>query len=107
MEEPMEMYNPAHPGEVLKELYIEPLNLTVTEVAEALGVSRKTLSALVNGHYGVSPDMAMRLAKAFGTTAKLWLNMQQNYDLWQAKQRAELSGVRVLRQSQEEAIADL
>ncbi len=101
MEEPMEMYNPAHPGEVLKELYIEPLNLTVTEVAEALGVSRKTLSALVNGHYGVSPDMAMRLAKAFGTTAKLWLNMQQNYDLWQAKQRAELSGVRVLRQSQE------
>ncbi len=107
MEEPMEMYNPAHPGEVLKELYIEPLNLTVTEVAEALGVSRKTLSALVNGHYGVSPDMAMRLAKAFGTTAKLWLNMQQNYDLWQAKQRANLSGVRVLRQSQEEAIAEL
>ena len=107
MEEPMEMYNPAHPGEVLKELYIEPLNLTVTEVAEALGVSRKTLSALVNGHYGVSPDMAMRLAKAFGTTAKLWLNMQQNYDLWQAKQRAELSGVRVLRQSQEEAITEL
>lgn len=107
MEEPMEMYNPAHPGEVLKELYIEPLNLTVTEVAEALGVSRKTLSALVNGHYGVSPDMAMRLAKAFGTTAKLWLNMQQNYDLWQAKQRADLSVVRVIRQSQEEAIADL
>jgi len=107
MEEPMEMYNPAHPGEVLKEFYIEPLNLTVTEVAGALGVSRKTLSALVNGHYGVSPDMAMRLAKAFGTTAKLWLNMQQNYDLWQAKQRAELSGVRVLRQSQEKAIADM
>lgn len=101
MEEPMEMYNPAHPGEVLKDLYIEPLNLTVTEVAEALAVSRKTLSALINGHYGVSPDMAMRLSKAFGTTAKLWLNMQQNYDLWQAKQRADLSGVRVLRQSQE------
>lgn len=93
----MEMYNPAHPGEVLKELYIEPLGLTVTEVAEALGVSRKTLSALVNGRYGISPDMAIRLSKAFGTTAKLWLNMQQNYDLWQAKQRAELSGVQVLR----------
>lgn len=101
------MYNPAHPGEVLKELYLEPLDLTITEAAEALGVSRKTLSALVNGRYGVSPDMAMRLSKAFGTTAKLWLNMQHNYDLWQVKQRIELSGVRVLRQFQEEARSDL
>lgn len=107
MEKSMEMYNPAHPGEVLKDLYLEPLGLTITEAAEALGVSRKTLSALVNGRYGVSPDMAMRLSKAFGTTAKLWLNMQHNYDLWQAKQRIELSGVRVLRQSQEEARSDL
>lgn len=107
MNKPMEMYNPAHPGEVLKELYLEPLSLTITEASLALGVSRKTLSALVNGHYGVSPDMAMRLSKAFGTTAKLWLNMQNNYDLWQAKQRTELSGVRVLRQSQSEARSDL
>lgn len=103
MEEPMEMYNPAHPGEMLKEFYLEPLGLTVTEAAEALGVSRKTLSALINGRYGVSPDMAMRLSKAFGTTTKLWLNMQQQYDLWQAKQRADLSEVRVLRQSTPEA----
>ena len=97
MEEFVEMHSPAHPGEVLKELYLEPLGLTVTETAEALGVSRKTLSALINGHYGISPNMAMRLSKAFDTTAKLWLNMQQNYDLWQAKQRANLSEVRVLR----------
>lgn len=97
MEELMEMYNPAHPGEVLKELYLEPLDLTITEAAKALGVSRKTLSALINGRYGVSPDMAMRLSKAFETTAKLWLNMQHNYDLWQAKHLTDLSGVRVLR----------
>ena len=97
MEESMEMCSPAHPGEVLKELYLEPLGLSVTKAAIALGVSRKTLSAIVNGRYGVSPDMAMRLAKAFGTTAKLWLNMQQNYDLWVARQRIDLSEVRLLR----------
>lgn len=103
----MEMYNPPHPGEVLKELYLEPLGLTVTEAAEALGVSRKTLSALINGRYGVSPDMAMRLSVAFGTSPEVWIGMQQDYDLWQAKQRADLSGVRVLRQSQEKARSDL
>ena len=98
----MEMYDPPHPGEVLKELYLEPLGLTVTETAEALGVSRKTLSALLNGHYGISPDMAMRLDKAFGTRPEVWLGMQQDYDLWQAKQRVDLDGVRVLRQPTEE-----
>lgn len=101
----MEMYDPPHPGEVLKELYLEPLGLTVTETAEALGVSRKTLSALINGHYGVSPEMAMRFSKAFDTSPQVWLGMQQDYDLWQAKQRFDLSGVRVLRQSQEEVRA--
>ena len=93
----MEMCSPAHPGEVLKELYLEPLGLSVTKAAIALGVSRKTLSAVVNGRYGVSPDMAMRLAKAFGTTASLWLNMQQNYDLWVVRQRIDLSEVRLLK----------
>ena len=97
MEESMEMCSPAHPGEVLKELYLEPLGLSVTKAAIALGVSRKTLSAVVNGRYGVSPDMAMRLAKAFGTTASLWLNMQQNYDLWVVRQRIDLSEVRLLK----------
>ncbi|MCZ8240875.1 MAG: HigA family addiction module antitoxin, partial [Microcystis sp. LE19-131.1A] len=59
------MYNPPHPGEVLKKLCLEPLNLTVTEAAEALGVSRKTLSAILNGRAGISPEMAIRLGKAF------------------------------------------
>ena len=81
----MKMYNPPHPGEVLKELCIEPLNLTITEVAEALGVSRKTLSAILNGRAGISPEMAIRLSKAFDTSAESWLNQQMQYDLWQAE----------------------
>ena len=64
----MKMHNPPHPGEVLKELCLEPLNLTVTEAAEALGVSRKTLSAILNGRAGISPEMAIRLGKAFDTS---------------------------------------
>lgn len=96
MEELMEMHNPTHPGEVLKQLYLELLGLSVTEAAGALGVSRKTLSALINGRYGVSPNMAIRLSKAFGTSPRLWLNMQQNYDLWAARQKIDFSEVRVL-----------
>ena len=91
------MHNPAHPGEVLKELYSEPLGLTVTEAATKLGVARKTLSQLVNTHAGVSPEMALRLAKAFDTTPDSWLNMQQNYDLWRARQSLDLSDVQMLR----------
>ena len=72
------MHNPPHPGEVLKELCIEPLNLTVTEAAEALGVSCKTLSAILNGKAGISPEMAIRLSKAFGTSAESWLNQQMH-----------------------------
>ena len=90
------MYKPAHPGEVLKEMYLEPLGLTVTNAAESLGITRKTLSELVNGRSGISTTMALRLAKAFGTTPELWLNMQQNYDLWRAKKKTRLSKVKVL-----------
>lgn len=90
------MHNPAHPGEVLKELYLEPLGLTVTETARKLGVSRKTLSQLVNTRAGVSPEMALRLAKAFDTTPHSWLNMQKNYDLWRAQQSLDLSDVPLL-----------
>ena len=93
----MMMHNPAHPGEVLKELYLEPLGLSVTETAAKLGVARKTLSQLVNGHAGVSPEMALRLAKAFDTTPDSWLNMQKSYDLWQARQSLDLSEVQTLR----------
>jgi antitoxin HigA-1 len=83
----MLMYNPPHPGEVLKKLCLEPLGLTVTEAAKALGVSRKTLSSILNGRAGVSPEMAIRLSIAFGTTPESWLNQQVQYDLWHAEQR--------------------
>lgn len=75
-----------HPGEVLKTLCLEPLGLTITEAAEALGVSRKTLSSILNGRAGISPEMAIRLFIAFGTTAESWLNQQTRYDLWHAEQ---------------------
>ena len=90
------MYKPAHPGEVLREMYLEPLGLTVTNAAESLGITRKTLSELINGRSGISTSMALRLSKAFGTTPELWLNMQQNYDLWRAKKKTRLSKVKVL-----------
>lgn len=90
------MYEPAHPGEVLKEMYLTPLGLTVTETAAALGVTRKSFSELVNGRSRVSTTMALKLAKAFGTTPEFWLNMQQNHDLWKEKGRVELSSVKVL-----------
>lgn len=82
----MNMHNPPHPGEVLKELCIEPLGLTITDAAAALGVSRKTLSAILNGRAGISPEMAIRLSKAFETSPESWLNQQMQYDLWLAKQ---------------------
>jgi len=81
----MNMHNPPHPGEIIRELCLEPLDITVTRAAEALGVSRKTLSAILNGRAGVSPEMAIRLAKAFDTTPESWMNQQMQYDLWQAK----------------------
>ncbi|MBI1820654.1 MAG: HigA family addiction module antidote protein [Nitrospirae bacterium] len=79
------MYNPPHPGEVLKELYIKPLGFSITEVAVALGVSRKTLSELVHGHIGISPEMAMRISMVFRTTPESWLDHQAQYDLWKLK----------------------
>jgi antitoxin HigA-1 len=81
------MYNPPHPGEVLAELCLQPLGLSVTRAAKALGITRKTLSQLLNGRIGVSPTMAIRLALATDTTAESWLNMQTAYDLWLAKQK--------------------
>ena len=79
------MHNPPHPGEILRELCLAPLGLTVTDAAKALGVSRKTLSAVLNGRAGVSPEMAVRLSIAFDTSAESWLNQQVQYDLWQAE----------------------
>jgi len=78
----MKMHNPPHPGEILRELCVKPLGLTVTRAASALGVSRKTLSSILNGRAGISPEMAVRLSLAFGTTAESWMNQQVQYDLW-------------------------
>ena len=83
----MRMHNPPHPGEVIKSLCLEPLGVTVTQAAEALGVSRKTLSAILNGRAGISPEMAVRLSIALSTTAESWMNQQTQYDLWHAEQR--------------------
>jgi antitoxin HigA-1 len=92
----MYMYNPPHPGEVLRELYLEPLGLTITAAAQGLGVTRKALSELVNKRFGVSPEMALRLAKAFSTTPESWLNLQQQYDLWLIKKTHKKGRVKVL-----------
>ncbi len=83
----MLMHNPPHPGEVLRTLCLEPLGLSVTKAAKALGVSRKTLSSILNGRAGISPEMAVRLSIALDTTAESWLNQQSQYDLWQAEKR--------------------
>ena len=82
----MLMHNPPHPGEVIRELCLAPLELSVTDAAKALGVSRKTLSAILNGRAGISPEMAVRLSIAFDTTAESWLTQQLQYDLWNAEQ---------------------
>ena len=85
----MKMHNPPHPGEVLRELCLKPLALTVTQAARALGVSRKTLSSILNGRAGISPEMAVRLSLAFGTTAESWMNQQIQYDLWHVERRGK------------------
>ncbi len=83
----MRMHNPPHPGEIIRRLCLEPLGVSVTEAAQALDISRKTLSAILNGRAGISPEMAVRLSMAFGTSAESWLNQQTQYDLWHAEQR--------------------
>ena len=92
----MAMNNPAHPGEVVRALCLEPLNLTVTDAAKALGVTRKSLSALLNGHSGISPEMALRLSIAFGTSAESWCIQQAQYDLWNARNKKRKLGVKRL-----------
>ena len=84
----MAMHNPPHPGEIIREDCLAPLGLSVTAAAEWLGVSRQSLSELLNGHNGVSAEMAIRLEKAGWGNAETWLGVQVAYDLWQAKQRA-------------------
>ncbi len=90
----MAMKNPPHPGEVIRELCLAPMDLSVTRAAEGLGVSRKALSELLNGHSGISPEMAVRLAKAFGGSAESWLTQQMQYDLAQVQKKAATIKVR-------------
>ena len=85
----MPMHNPPHPGGIVRRQCLEPLDLSVTQAAKGLGVTRQALSQLVNEHTGVSVDMAIRLSKAFGSSPDTWLRMQMAYDLWQAQERAD------------------
>ncbi len=92
----MPMKNPAHPGRIVRSACLEPLGLSITEGAKILGVTRQTLTKIVNGKSGISAEMAIRLAKAFGSTAEPWVRMQASYDLAQA--RKDESKIKVQRQ---------
>lgn len=85
----MMMHNPPHPGELLREEVLEPLELEVSEAARRLCIARTTLSRVINGHAGISPDMAVRLEMAGVSTARFWLNLQTAYEHWQATQREQ------------------
>ncbi len=90
----MRMHNPPHPGEIIRELCVEPLGLTVTEAAKALKVTRKTLSSLLNGRAGISPEMALRLYRVFGRTPEGWLRLQSQFDLWKAEKSLDVSDLK-------------
>lgn len=88
------MHNPPHPGEIIREFCVEALNLSVTEAAKALGVTRKTLSALLNGRSGISPEMALRLSKVFGRSPEGWLRLQLQYDLWKTRRQIDVDDLK-------------
>ncbi|MBI4480393.1 MAG: HigA family addiction module antidote protein [Acidobacteria bacterium] len=90
----MRMKNPPHPGQIVRQECIEPLGLTVTRAARSLRITRQTLNNLVNGRSGISPEMAIRLSKAFGSSPEVWLGLQMEYDLAQAEKKASRIKVR-------------
>lgn len=90
------MHNPPHPGAFIRQIYLEPHQLSVRALAESLGVAPSTVTRIINGHSAISPEMALRLAKALGRSAESWLAMQHNYDLWQAKQTTDLTLVKAI-----------
>ncbi len=90
----MAMHNPPHPGEFIRETYIEPFDISIRSLAGNLGVAASTLARIVSESSAVSPEMALRLSKALGRSPESWLAMQDNYDLWQARKSANLSQVR-------------
>jgi addiction module HigA family antidote len=95
----MGMKNPPHPGRIVRQECIEPLGLTVKDAAERLGVRRQTLNNLVNGKSGISPEMAIRLSKAFGSSPEVWLGLQMDYDLAEASKNADRINVRRIARS--------
>jgi len=92
----MKMHNPPHPGNIIRVFCLEPLGLTVTEGAKALGITRKTLSTLLNERSGISPEMALRLSKVFGRSPEAWLRLQLQFDLWRVEQSTDLSRLKSL-----------
>ncbi|MCH2271716.1 MAG: HigA family addiction module antitoxin [SAR324 cluster bacterium] len=93
----MKMYNPPHPGEVIKGLWLEPLGISIAEISKALGVSRKTMSNIVNVNGRISPEMAVRLSLALGTSPESWMGHQTAYDLWKVEQHKKELHVRPLK----------
>ena len=93
----MRMYKPPHPGKILWDLFLAPGGITISEAAQALGITRKHLSKIINGHAGVTPEMALRLELAFGVSAESWLGHQNAYDLWTAGQHKKRLKVTSLR----------
>ncbi|HET7118788.1 MAG TPA: HigA family addiction module antitoxin [Hanamia sp.] len=85
---------PSHPGEILREMFIKERNLTITEVAEGIGIARANLSAIVNERGGISPELAIKLSEAFGNSAQFWINLQKNYELWHAEKKVNRKNIR-------------
>ena len=89
----MTMYNPPHPGEFIYDVYLEPSGFSCRYLAKQLDVASSTLNRVLKGQSAISPEMALRLSKAIGRTPESWLVMQDNYDLWHAKQQINLTNV--------------
>ena len=94
---------PVHPGEILKTLFMDELGIGVKQLAQNLDVTPKTVSALVNGHQGISVEMALRLSKALGTSSDIWINLQKDFDLWKARDLVNLDNVRIMIQPKKNA----
>ena len=90
----MPMHNPPHPGEFIREVYLEPNDITGRQLAAKLDVAPSTLNRVLQGTSGISPEMALRLSKALGRSPESWLAMQDNHDLWQARQTVDLNAVK-------------
>ncbi|MBO1927712.1 HigA family addiction module antidote protein [Thiomicrorhabdus sp. 6S2-11] len=95
----MLMFAPPHPGEFIAETYLEPLNLTTRALARHLNVSASTLNRIIKGQSGISPEMALRLSKVLGRSPESWLNLQDQYDLWAARQKVDLDNLHPLQTS--------